>query len=291
MSTCRPPAVAGRFYPADRAACVSTIHRLHTIIPADEPPKASAGIVPHAGWMFSGALAVRSINAVLAAEPETIIILGAVHVNTRHNICLDGRAEWRTPLGVVPIDVTLSRQLEMSTLVHVDPAAHRHEHSIEVELPLIQLASPATQVLPLMVRPDAPIRQLGEILAEAIVAASRNVAILASTDLTHYGPAFGFEPHGAGWPGIHWARDVNDRSFVKVVQQMNSQGVIDEAQLNHNACGAGAVAAMVETCRHLGWTEFAELQHCVSADIARDDEPDPRNSVGYLAAAFRPPAA
>ncbi|HMQ17113.1 MAG TPA: AmmeMemoRadiSam system protein B, partial [Phycisphaerae bacterium] len=110
-------------------------------------------------------------------------------------------------------------------------------------------------------------------------------AFLASTDLTHYGPMFGFEPAGRGEPGLRWAKHVNDRRFLERVAQMDEQGVVPEALSSFNACGSGAVAAMLSALADSGHAEYRELQHTTSAEQAPLDS-DSLNAVGYVSAVF-----
>lgn len=283
MPPLRPPAVAGRFYPGDAAACRRAIERF----PKCDSAAALVGIVPHAGWSYSGPVAWRTISSVARGGPETIVIFGAVHVMDRNVASLFPSGTWLTPLGPVAIDVELAQQFAAVPGVSIDAGAHAHEHSIEVELPLIQTLCPTARIVPLMVRPTQQAMEIGRRCAEAAAESGRRVAFLASTDLTHYGPWFGFEPAGHGPAGLRWAKEVNDRRFVHLVETLDIPGVVPEAALHRNACGAGAVAAALAAAEVLGATAFSELEHTSSADVEGGGERE--NSVGYLAAVLGPP--
>src|SRR5581483_2885977 len=131
----REPAVAGRFYPADPAVLRSD---LNSYLSPAQPVEAAIGcIAPHAGYIYSGAVA----GAVFARMeiPSRCIVLCANHTGRGHPLSLMKEGGWRTPLGDVPLDSELaSRLLDSFPALVEDSAAHRYEHAIEVELPFLQ---------------------------------------------------------------------------------------------------------------------------------------------------------
>lgn len=300
--TARPAALAGRFYPADPFACrqaVESLFRDAAPTPRIGRPVAG-GVVPHAGWIYSGPTAARTVDALAVAPPDTIVVFGAVHVPDLNIASLYPAGHWQTPLGPVPIDEELATRVGRLRGVTIDPAIHAHEHSIEVELPLIRFRLPAARIVPLMLRPSGHAAEIGRRCAAEALALGRRVAFLASTDLTHYGPAFGFAPQGYGPAGVRWAKEVNDRRMLALVASADAAAVVPEAALHRNACGAGALAALLGAVRELGTLEYHELEHTSSAErearraagagsdsgapgAVRDDA---ANSVGYAAAVF-----
>lgn len=167
-----------------------------------------------------------------------------------------------------------------------DPSVHANEHSIEVELPIILAAFGAVRILPIMVRPGDWAPEIGRVVAKAAADLGRRVTVLASTDLTHYGPAFGFEPAGHGRVGVQWAKTVNDRRFIRRTAELDADAVVPEAAVHHNACGAGAVAAAIAAAVALGAERYVELEHCTSAEREREPGYEPENSVGYESGVF-----
>jgi AmmeMemoRadiSam system protein B len=283
MATRRPAAVAGRFYPGSAGGCREELDRLLSGI---ETSSALGAVVPHAGWMYSGRTAARGIAGVADRQPETVVIFGAVHVLDMNDASLFPRGTWTTPLGAICIDDELAAQVARTDLVAEDTAPHRNEHSIEVQIPLVQRLMSDAAILPVMVRPGSMAADVGAACAEATQELGRRVVFLGSTDLTHYGPMFGFEPHGHGEKGVRWAKEVNDRRFVKLIQEMDPHGVVPEARANHNACGAGAVAAVMSAARVAGATRYTELEHTTSADRDLAEGIPVYNSVGYEAGVF-----
>ncbi len=283
MQATRPAAVAGRFYPDSERECRRKAEELFGGI---TPSSGIGGIVPHAGWVFSGSTAAVTVAAVAAGNPETVVIFGAVHGPDHNHASVWSRGAWETPLGAVATDEGLAAQFARSSLIADDPAPHRHEHAIEVQLPLLRYVLPNARIVPVGVRPGAQAAEVGRYCARAAASSGRRVAFLGSTDLTHYGPAFGFEPHGRGPAGIRWAKEINDRRFIGLIAALDADAVVPEAAVNRNACGPGAVAATIAAMVELGAARYTELRHTCSAECEEVGGRDPYNSVGYEAGVF-----
>jgi AmmeMemoRadiSam system protein B len=274
---------AGRFYPASAAACQRQIDELW---PVELPKAAHGGIVPHAGWMFSGATAALTWAAIAEYDPDVIVLFGAVHRRQQHLATLAGHVSWETPLGNIDVDTELADRLAGELNLPTEPQAHATEHAIEVQLPLLKHACPHTSFIPIGVQPGDGAGQLGAQVAEIVAQERPEAAFVGSTDLTHYGPNFGFEPAGHGPAGLRWAKNENDRRLINLVASLSADAVIKESQRNHNACGGGAVAATIGAMQHIGATDFEELAHLHSAEISGGFE-QATDSVGYLAGVFR----
>jgi hypothetical protein len=284
VSLIREATYAGRFYPAAASGCDALANAWLT--DASVEP-AMAGLAPHAGWTYSGPTAALSIKSISRFNPETIVIFGAVHVPDPNKASLFHAGQWRTPYGSLPVDEELAKHVARIRSVRADPSAHAHEHSIEVELPIIRRLLDDVKILPLMVRPGPWAAEVGRDTARAALDLGRRVVFLASTDLTHYGPAFQFEPQGHGTAGIRWAKDVNDRRFVDLVRQLEAEAVVAEARAHRNACGSGAVAATIAAAIEAGAVCYSELKHTTSAEVdAAAGQAPGANSVGYEAGIF-----
>jgi len=160
----RDPAVAGQFYPASPAACRAEVEAyLQTPeeVPADPEVKLVGGIVPHAGWICSGVVAGQVIAAFQDEPIDTFVVFGAVHRVTGRQVSVYPEGTWRTPLGQMAIDEELaSAVLNADTLLVDDPRSHVLEHSIEVQIPFLQVVQPSARLLPIgvpsrFVGPDA----------------------------------------------------------------------------------------------------------------------------------------
>ena len=157
---------------------------------------------------------------------------------------LDSHGHWATPQGLSAIAELRQQLAAQANRFVVDDRFHRTEHSVEVELPLIQLAWPKAMVLPIEVPPNQDAVILGQTVAAAVAAAGLKEVYLASSDLTHYGPNYRFVPAGIGEAGIQWAME-NDRRLLQIVTEMAPERVVPEVMNRLNACGAGAIAAMM----------------------------------------------
>jgi AmmeMemoRadiSam system protein B len=287
----RGPAVAGQFYPAGRDACVRDIQSLAPAAgPAELPARPVAGVVPHAGWFFSGPTALAVLGAILSRRtPETFVLFGAVHYPVRHNAVFVSGA-WETPLGMVHVDEHLAQEIlaQSGDLLAEDPKAHENEHSLEVQMPFIRHLAPDSKIVPITVRPGDQAVDVGRVVGQVIRSVSADAVCIGSSDLTHYGPAYGFVPQGEGPAAIQWVRDENDRRMIDLMTRMDAEGIVPEAHARHNACGAGAVAATIAAARELGATRGYLVNYTTSYDVMREKmgRSDTEAAVGYAGVVF-----
>lgn len=204
----RPPAVAGSFYPRTRENLLSAIEGafLDPRGPGSLPDRRAkrkertllAGVVPHAGYMYSGAIAAHFYRKVADMRPpETVLVLGVNHHGLGGLFSLSDE-NWETPLGVVPTDRELLKALNRPPL-DVDGPAHRREHSIEVELPFLQyLWGEKLRIVALQVTftERSLLEEVGALIRETI--RGKDVLLLASSDLSHYLPP----SEARHWDGI-----------------------------------------------------------------------------------------
>lgn len=182
----RMPAVADRFYPAEPDRLRRMVEQLMPVVAEEEKQSALAVVMPHAGYVYSGATAGATLARVRV--PETVLILGPNHHGLGHALAL-GSADWHMPLGTVPIDHAMAEAiLRSSPLIVADEEAHRFEHSLEVQLPFLQQAQPRLRMVPLVVAHLSydDCRQVARALAVAIGSLRRPVLLVASTDMSHY---------------------------------------------------------------------------------------------------------
>ncbi|MEN8148505.1 MAG: AmmeMemoRadiSam system protein B [Planctomycetota bacterium] len=288
----RPAAVAGSFYPGTDAACRAAIDECLAANPS--PFRESgfdvvAGIVPHAGWVFSGATAARTLLAIGEPEPACFVLFGAVH---RHGVPRPAVAPedaWRTPLGDVRVDGGLRDLLREALAGDLDVSAEAHaeEHSLEVQVPFLAHLFPDATILPVAVPPTPAAAVLGEAVGEVCAGVEGRIVVLGSTDLTHYGPRFyGFTPRGTGPEAHRWAKDENDRAFLARLLAFDAGGALRVSSEQRSACGGGAAAATVAAARALGADRATLLAHTTSHEV----QPDPgsaKDFVGYASLVFQ----
>ncbi len=134
----RPPAAAGRFYPADRRRLEAEIERLIDAVPAAEGPAAKALIAPHAGYVYSGAVAAAAFAGLRdRAGLERVVVIGPAHYVAVRGIAVPTAQAFATPLGQVPVDRDAIAAISVLPHVGISDAAHAPEHALEVELPFL----------------------------------------------------------------------------------------------------------------------------------------------------------
>jgi hypothetical protein len=305
----REPIVAGRFYPDRPEQCLSEVRKCLSLAEknalADKPPVAPetadgrdtaaayrdlvGGIVPHAGWIYSGAVAARVLNEIARRKkPDVVVIFGAVHTMRCSGAAVFPSGAWETPLGLTRVDGRLAGRLQGQTgLLEADPHAHEDEHSIEVQLPFIQHLMPDALIVPIMVPPDDKAAVLGTAVGRTCKHTGVDAVFVGSTDLTHYGPSYGFTPQGTGADGLAWAKDVNDRRMIDLILALRADDVVEEAAAHHNACGAGAIAATAAACKAVGADRATLLEHTTSYEVLSELHHEPmRDAVGYAGIVF-----
>ena len=236
----RRAAVAGQFYPADREELNSLIHDifLHPLgpgrIPAlvdDGPRRIKGGVVPHAGYIYSGPVASHFYyDLAIDGYPETFIIIGPNHYGVGSGIATTVE-DFITPYGVARNDKELARKLARG-IVDIDPTAHVYEHSIEVQLPFLQFFKKEIKIVPitmLLQEYEAAV-ELGEIIRDEIK--GRDVVVIASSDFSHYVPK-----------NVAYA---NDHLAIDRILNRDVKGLY-KTIYKHNItmCGYGPVSAML----------------------------------------------
>jgi AmmeMemoRadiSam system protein B len=262
----RHPAVAGMFYPRSESECRRLLDEC--LANAQAPQEAAVGgIVPHAGWVFSGPTAAKVIRA-LPSDLRDVVLFGAVHLRGVPGPALYPRGAWWTPLGPVEVDEELGKEIceACGDLLAQDAEAHEGEHSIEVQVPFLRYRFPAARIVPIAVPPCQSAAELGSRIGRTL-AGRPGVAVLGSSDLTHYGPRYGFAPHGGGAAARKWVREVNDRAIIDVMLDLRADAVLAEFERHENACGPGAIAATLAAARAGGHAHGRLLEYTTSADV------------------------
>lgn len=284
----RRPAVAGRFYPRDPGECRRQAESYLKVAKTDaeNSSKWLGAVVPHAGWICSGAIAGQAIATLaLGNKADVIVIFGAVHTPMPLSVAaLDNHQRWTLPGGDSVVAVELVHRLGgAADLFRIDPRFHAHEHAIEVLLPMVQLAWPGVEILPIAVPGMQEAVRIGRQTAKLLAEAGRKAVYLASSDLTHYGPNYGFTPAGVGLHALEWA-DENDRRLLRLVTELAADRIVPEVQSRFNACGGGAIAAMLGACLEMGASRAKLLCHANSYQTLGKVAPQgAENAVGYAA--------
>ena len=283
MSTRRPD-FAGSWYPSKESECRKAIEEFSKgDIPCPSTErKPVGGIVPHAGWFYSGKIACNVIRCLRGdASPDTMVILGKhLHPGSRNYIMKEGR--WATPIGDLEIDRELAERLLDGMSFVVETASdHEPDNTIELQLPFIKHFFPEVKILPMGVPPTMASLEIGKKVGEMAETMGRKILLLGSTDLTHYGHNYGYTPRGTGTEAVQWVKNENDRRVIQLMLKMDAQGVIEESLRNYNACCSGAAATAIAGAKRLGAREGLELFYSTSYDIRADS-----SFVGYVGIVF-----
>ncbi len=255
--------------------------------PPELPCPPVAGLVPHAGWAYSGAVAAKVFQTIRTRrKPVTIVIFGAVHRRVSAS-AVYARGAWATPFGDVEIDEALADRLIESAggLLERDESAHDGEHSIEVQMPLLKHFFPEAMAIPISVLPTADAAAVGRRVGEYLRDNDVDAVVVGSTDLTHYGDAYGFAPAGSGPEALEWMKR-NDSRIIELAAGMRSAEIEPEARENANACGAGAMAATVAAAKALGCARGLTVDYTTSYNVI--PERIFRMAVGYVGMIFCP---
>ncbi|MBN1974715.1 MAG: AmmeMemoRadiSam system protein B [Sedimentisphaerales bacterium] len=288
----RKAIVADQFYPGQHDSCIEQINEFLDISSFDEslPETVTAGIVPHAGWVFSGALAAMLFSCIRQQHEKihTFILFGAAHSYFGNLPAIYDSGFWETPLGQITVNEELAESIINAGSAVKNQQAHNNEHSIEVQIPFIQYLFPGSKILPILVPPRENAIALGESIG-TIISQNSDIKIvcIASTDLTHYGPRYGFIPMGIGQKALEWAHKVNDMKFIELALNMEPLELLSNAAENGNACGPGAAAAAVAVAKKLSVPKGILLGHTNSNEVLiKNRGQASSDSVGYAAIIF-----
>jgi AmmeMemoRadiSam system protein B/AmmeMemoRadiSam system protein A len=259
----RPAVVAGRFYPESPEALRLAVQGfLRDALPR-KAKKPIALVVPHAGYIFSGQIAADGFRQAEGESYDTVVILGTNHTTPDFFkvSVYNGRA-FRTPLGLAEIDRTVVDHLLSACKDCVaDEKVHRDEHSIEVQVPFVQILFPKARIVPIVVGsadPDLSVR-FGEVLAAALK--NRRALIVASSDLSHY-------------PVASQAEEI-DQKTLAAVARLDGAGLKStiETQMKRRipnldtcACGEAPILTAMEAAKRLGAQGARVISYAHSAD-------------------------
>lgn len=252
----RQPAVAGQFYASNPIRLREQLEEFAKV--NDTQIRALGAIVPHAGYVYSGAVA-GAVYARLKI-PKTVVILGPNHHGVGSSAALFPQGEWVTPLGNAGINQQLSALLlKHSTLVEEDSTAHQYEHSIEVQVPFLQFLRPDVTIVPICLgfTDYSSCKSMGLSLAKAIGEYDQEVLIIASSDMSHYQPA-------------EVARH-EDNLAIQEVLNMNPEGMYSIVKgRGISMCGVIPATIMLVAAIEMGATKSELIRYATSGEVSGD---------------------
>ena len=265
MHTIRQAAVAGSFYPGDAQTLLHNIQAfLHAALADTEQSTPKAIIVPHAGYIYSGQTAALAYAQLLPARNiiKRVILLGPVHRVPVRGLALADVDGFATPLGELEIDQDAIATISALPQIVHSKAAHAQEHSLEVQLPFLQMVLADFKLVPLAVG-DATPAAVAEVLE--LLWGGPETLIVISSDLSHYLP-------------YRLAQRVDDETVAHIL-------ALQPALTHQQACGGTAVNGLLLAAQQ-HQLQVKLLDVCNSGDTAGDKE----RVVGYAAFAFMPEA-
>jgi MEMO1 family protein len=257
----RLPAVAGRFYPGDPTELRELINTLLAQVPPATGPAPKALIAPHAGYLYSGPIAASAYARLIPGHDQIkrVILLGPSHYVALEGLATTSAKAFATPLGVVPVDVEAVRQVRLLPQVRELDEAHAHEHSLEVQLPFLQIVLSGFTLVPLAVG-DATPEEVSQVLD--MLWGGPETCFVVSSDLSHY---YDFRT----------ARRL-DRATAKAIEALKPGGVGEE-----RACGRIPIRGLLQAAGRHGLRAHAvDLRNSGDTAGSRD------KVVGYGAFVF-----
>lgn len=263
-TTIRQPAVAGRFYPRNAQRLREEIETFTTIRAAaeqrvaDPAIRAVGCIVPHAGYVYSGAVAGALYRRL--ELPRRFVILCPNHTGQGEPLAIMSLGAWHTPLGDAPIDSEVAENLKSAmALLSEDPQAHIYEHALEVQLPFLQVLRPDFQFVPITVGTSdfQTLHALGLAVAEVLSALGEPAMVIASSDMNHY-------------ENESITRGKDHRAIDQVLA-LDARGLYDTVREAHiSMCGYASATAMLKAARQMGATGAELVKYGTSGDVSGD---------------------
>ena len=254
----RLPAVAGRFYPEDPGQLRAAVDSFLVHAGKEKRIRARACLVPHAGYVYSGAVAGEVYRRL--EVPGRVILIGPRHFPRGAPLAILSDGSWQTPLGMAPVDHQLADEIVRAfPLLREDEVAHNAEHSLEVQLPFLQRLTPSFAFVPIVIGHAhwETLEGLGRALAEVIAAQREPILLIASSDLNHY--------------ESDAVTRVKDRKAIEQILALDPRKLLDAVREEKiSMCGYAATVATLVAARQLGAERAALVRYATSGEVNGD---------------------
>lgn len=267
----RRPAVAGMFYPGSPEQLKDMIDDLLNRATKESIPEGLVAlVVPHAGYIYSGQVAAYSYKMLEGKSYDTVVVVGSSHRVGFQGAALSDAEAWQTPLGQAQLDTGLGKELsDLTECAQFYPMAHLQEHSVEVQLPFLQVVVPDALFLPIVIgqMDDASREGLAKGLAK--IASQKKVMLIASSDLSHYHP--------------YETAEKMDQETVNGILSLDAGYLLEKMDEGVcELCGSEPVAVTMTAAKKLGANKAKLLKYANSGDVSGDKS----GVVGYAAIAI-----
>ena len=264
----RKMSLAGSWYPADSREFEAYLGAPDK---GGSQKKYRAAIVPHAGWMYSGRIAVRTLVS-LCMEKDLIIVIGG-HLPPGSGVLAATEDFFKTPAGLVKNKKAIIDELSEKVRWEDD---QYHDNTVEVVLVMAAWLSKKSDFLWLRAPADDTALLLGDELGRICRERNIDAAVIGSTDLTHYGGSYGYSPAGVGAHARRWVETVNDAEIIELMTAMKAEKTLQHALKQRSACSPGAAAAAIRFASAYGVEEGELIGYTTSYEIQPSD-----SFVGY----------
>ncbi|MDR2393102.1 MAG: AmmeMemoRadiSam system protein B [Treponema sp.] len=246
---------------------------------------ARAAVAPHAGWAYSGAIAGAGVTA-LDPQADTVVVIGG-HLPAGLPPLFAEEDGFAGPFGNMEMDRELRslvrKELQGKPFLRGTASDRYQDNTVEVLVPLVHYFFPQSWLLWLRLPAEMASFDVGNLLFHAGRSLNRNLVVLGSTDLTHYGEHYDFSPMGTGKKALDWVREVNDRRFIEALMEGNPARILERALEDRAACSVGAVLATLGFAQAAAAGPGELLAYGTSADAQGPGQDVPASFVGYAA--------
>lgn len=252
----RSPVVANQFYPGDPAILFDTLEQL---IPKNIVQQSAIAVIsPHAGYTYSGGVAAATLARV--AVPEDVVLLGPNHSGQGGAVALMQEGVWDMPLGEVVINKKMAeKMLSLSERIEADESAHCFEHSLEVQLPFLQVLQKDLRLVPLVIShiSFSDCEDVGRVIAAAIRDNSKPTLMVASSDMTHY--------------ESRQMASIKDKLAIEKIMELDPEGLYHTvSSKNITMCGLIPVTIALVAAMELGAVRAELVCYADSGEISGD---------------------
>jgi AmmeMemoRadiSam system protein B len=252
----RLPAVAGQFYPGNPRELSVLVEKYTKEEKPEEKVKARACLVPHAGYVYSGNVAGAVFRRI--SLTRKILLLGVRHYPRGEALAILSEGAWRTPLGDVPVETPLATRLRKECpALREDSVAHSREHSLEVELPFLQVLHPGFSFVPVAVGTlrFQDLAETGEGIARALEESHEEILIVASSDMNHY------EDDAT--------TRRKDRKAIERMLELDAKGLYEVCRDEQiSMCGLGPAVTMLTAISRVGAQKAELVRYATSGDVS-----------------------
>ncbi len=259
----RKPAVSGTFYPGNKEALLQMIESLKKRAHPLTRERVAGIIVPHAGYQYSGAIASSGFITLDRSKPDPakhLFVIGPNHRGYPYESVIDGNQSWELPNGDISLDVSLIQALTKSGNLKINSMAHKIEHSVEVQIPLLLSYTEFRTIIPIIMGDQEP--DSVNTLYDAIAPYADDSLFVASSDLTHYMPDA-------------VARNI-DSKIIDSILKLNIDDLYAIVHEGATPCGYGPIAFLMSLARNKGYR-----MELVDYGTSADSSGDKTSVVGY----------